>query len=168
MTNAQLYATSGSVPVVTNTSTNNGISAWIDMEPTEQGGIITFSDTTTSNSIFYQPKDFVGYPHIQGLYPYDDKWTDKELIYFVSCFRKAAAGRFNYGTKFTRVIAKQMHVLLPTTNKNQIAFDYMSERVRELEEERVRELEAWLRAAGFGDCTLTCLLYTSPSPRDTR
>lgn len=155
MTNAQLYATSGSVPVVTNTSTNNGISAWIDMEPTERGGIITFSDTTTSDSIFYQPKDFVGYPHIQGLYPYDDKWTDKELIYFVSCFRKAAAGRFNYGIKFTRVIAKQMHVLLPTTNKNQIAFDYMSERVRELEEERVRELEAWLRAAGFGDCTLT-------------
>lgn len=69
MTNIALFKTKGDIPVVTNSSLNNGVSGYVDMQPTEKGNIITYSDTTTSDGIFYQPKDFVGYSHVQGLYP---------------------------------------------------------------------------------------------------
>ena len=118
--------------------------------------MITFSDTTTADAIFYQPKAFIGYPHVQGLYAIKHKeyWNEKTLLYFMALFRKCAKGRFDYATKFTRKLALEMEVLLPTTATGDIDFAFIEERVRELEEERVRELEAYLKAAGFEDCTL--------------
>ncbi|STP13426.1 restriction endonuclease subunit S [Helicobacter cinaedi] len=115
MTNTTLFETKGDVPVVTNSSLNNGVSAYVGLEPTEKGNMITYSDTTTSEGIFYQPRDFVGYSHIQGLYPlvHKDKWNRYSLLYFVSVFRKASFGKFDFGNKFNRKIAKEMRVLLP-------------------------------------------------------
>ena len=82
MTNSDLYKNSGHTPVVSNSSTNNGIGGYVDLEPTEKGNIITFSDTTTgADTMFYQKSPFIGYPHVQGMYPYNpDVWT--ENIFF--------------------------------------------------------------------------------------
>lgn len=66
MTNAQLMD-DGDNPVVVNSSYSNGIGGYSTQEATEKGGMITFSDTTTADAIFYQPNDFVGYPHVQGM-----------------------------------------------------------------------------------------------------
>lgn len=122
MTNATLFETKGNIPVVTNSSLNNGISGYVALKPTEKGNMITYSDTTTSEGIFYQPRDFVGYSHIQGLYPlvFKDKWNQYTLLYMVSAFRKASFGRFDYGNKFNRNIAKELKILLPVyaNNKN--------------------------------------------------
>ena len=51
--NSDILSDNGTIPVVANNSTNNGIGGYSLLEPTEKGGIITFSDTTTSDSIFY-------------------------------------------------------------------------------------------------------------------
>ncbi len=143
----------------------NGIGGYSNLPTTENGNMITFSDTTTADAIFYQPKAFIGYPHVQGLYAikYKECWNEKTLLYFMALFRKCAKGRFDYATKFTRKLALEMEVLLPTTATGDIDFAFIEsrtreleeERVRELEEERVRELEAYLRVAGFADCTLS-------------
>ena len=144
-----MFDLNGITPVVANSSQNNGIGGYTNKKPTEDGGIITFSDTTTSDSIFYQSSPFVGYPHVQGLYPLKNKeiWTEKVLLYVVVAFRKAAFGRFDYATKFTRVIAKDMEIRLPYTQRGGIDFAYM--------ESRIREMEAYLKVAGFEDCELT-------------
>ncbi|WP_082807818.1 restriction endonuclease subunit S [Helicobacter himalayensis] len=164
MTNATLFETSGDVPVVTNSSANNGISGYVSLEPTEKGNTITYSDTTTSEGIFYQPRDFVGYSHVQGLYPlqFKESWNRYTLLYFVGVFRKSSFGRFDYGNKFNRNIAKEMKVILPTKD-SKIAFDFMEsfiqeleeERIQELEEERIQELEAYLLVAGLKNTTLS-------------
>ena len=70
MTNHKLFEHKGLIPVIVNSSTTNGIGGYVDLKPTEKGNMITFSDTTTSDAIFYQSKDFIGYSHVQGLYPY--------------------------------------------------------------------------------------------------
>ena len=44
-------------------------------------------------------------------------------------------------------------IVLPYIN-NKIAFSYMEERIRELEQERIRELEAYLIATGLNGCDL--------------
>ena len=134
------------------------------MIATEKGNIITYSDTTTSEGIFYQPYDFIGYSHIQGLYPklYNEKWNDKSLIFIVVLFKKVAGGRFNYGNKFNRAIAREFLIQLPTKN-GEIDFEFMesfvaeleAQRVAELEAQRVAELEAYLLATGLKDYELT-------------
>ena len=156
-TNKSLFASGGMNPVVANSSTNNGIGGYSNLPTTEDGNMITFSDTTTSDAIFYQPHPFIGYPHVQGLYPkkYLDKWNEKTLLYIMSLFRKCAQGRFDYATKFTRIIALEMPLLLPVDKSGEIDFNFIESRVRELEEERVRELEAYLAASNFSDCSLT-------------
>lgn len=125
-TNRLLFKNAGKTPVVVNSSINNGIGGYVSLEPTEDGNMITFTDTTTSEGIFYQPNDFIGYSHIQGLYPLNDiKWSENSLLYFLSLFKKNAAGRFDYATKFTRKVAAEMLVTLPVKKNGEIDFEFM-------------------------------------------
>ena len=66
LTNSSLMEEDGVNPVVVNSSFNNGIGGYTNQKSTEKGGIITFSDTTSADAIFFQESDFVGYPR-QGL-----------------------------------------------------------------------------------------------------
>lgn len=130
MVNAQLMD-DGDNPVVVNSSYNNGIGGYYTQNATEKGGIVTFSDTTTADAIFYQPYDFVGYPHVQGMYPtgeYAAKWEENRLLFFVAAFKKAAVLRgFDYGYKFTREIASAMKVPLPVDSSGEPDWAYMDE-----------------------------------------
>lgn len=164
LTNDKLFSTSGKTPVVVNSSMNNGIGGYVDLPATEKGNIITFSDTTTDNAIFYQPDDFIGYSHVQGVYPLENNlWSPKSLLYFLACFKKSAKGRFDYATKFNRNIALEMTVYLPVTDSDALDFNFMEEYIseleeeciRELEEERISELTAYLKVSGLEDYHLT-------------
>ncbi len=127
LTNSHLFDSNAKNPVVTNSSLNNGISGYSSLEPTEKGNQITYSDTTTSEGIFYQKRPFIGYSHVQGLYPlkYHEFWNEKTLLYIVVAFKKVACGRFNYGNKFNRKIASGMSILLPTNQHGKIDFPFM-------------------------------------------
>lgn len=126
LTNAKLFANEGETPVVVNSSYNNGIGGYVSYEPTEKGNIITFSDTTSSSAIFYQPVDFIGYSHVQGMYPKDNRWSKESLLFFLTIFkRKAHLLGFDYVNKFTREMAKNIEVNLPIDSKGDINFSYM-------------------------------------------
>ncbi|MFP6284763.1 restriction endonuclease subunit S [Helicobacter pylori] len=127
LTNSHLFDSNAKNPVVTNSSLNNGISGYSSLESTEKGNQITYSDTTTSEGIFYQKRPFIGYSHVQGLYPlkYHEFWNEKTLLYIVVAFKKVACGRFNYGNKFNRKIASEMSILLPTNQHGKIDFHFM-------------------------------------------
>lgn len=155
-TNSELFSENGTTPVVTNSSVNNGVTGYSELSATEKGNIITYSDTTTSEGIFYQPYDFVGYPHIQGLYPklYKEKWNYKTLIYIVVLFKKVASGRFNYGNKFNRAIAREFMIQLPIKN-GEIDFEFMESLVADLEVQHITELDAYLSTTGLKDYELT-------------
>ena len=155
LTNTKLFATAGDTPVVTNTGANNGVSGRVALPPTEKGGIITYSDTTTSDAIFYQSEDFIGYSHVQGLYPKQTVWNRFRLLYFVPAFKKAAANKFDYGNKFNRAITTEMYVTLPVTINSEIDFEFIDNFIVELEAQRIVELEAYLTVAGLKDYVLT-------------
>ncbi|MGP1561446.1 MAG: restriction endonuclease subunit S [Helicobacteraceae bacterium] len=133
LTNLKLFETKGNVAVIVNSSANNGVGGYVDLAPTEKGNIVTFSDTTTSESIFYQPNDFIGYSHVQGVYPYDKQWARLSLMYFVAIFRKATFGKFNYGNKFNRKIAREIKILLPTTKNGEIDYEFMRDFIKAIE-----------------------------------
>ncbi len=127
LTNTKLLDGGGN-PVVANSAYNNGIGGYSTQNPTEKGNMVTFSDTVDANTIFYQSKDFIGYPHVQGLYPtqYVNNWNEYTYQFFVSVFRKVAIAKgFDYGNKFRRDIATNLTVKLPVTVDGKPDWEYM-------------------------------------------
>lgn len=149
--NAQLFASDGCNPVVVNSSLNNGVGGYTNRPTTESGGIITFSDTTSSEAIFYQPLDFVGYPHVQGMYPtgeYADEWSELRLLFFLSTFRRAAILQgFDYKHKFTRDLASSLVVRLPVTAVGDPDWGHMERVMREFMAQREAALDGLLALA---------------------
>lgn len=127
----------GSNPVVVNSAYNNGVGGYTSKDTTEKGGMITFSDTVDANTIFYQNKDFVGYSHVQGLYPignYKEKWTEKSLQFFATMFRCTALNKgFNFGNKFRRDVAVTLKVKLPIDINGEPDWVYMEEYMQAIE-----------------------------------
>ena len=146
LTNSGLFTENGKNSVVTNSSCNNGITGYTNLDNTEDGNIITFSDTASHDAIFYQDKPFVGYSHVQGMYPkgeYKDSWGKHSYLFFLSLFKKTAYYmNFNYGNKFNRNIAKEISIKLPTIN-DQIAFDFMQDLMTALSKQVVHALNAY-------------------------
>ena len=143
LTNAQLLD-DGEYPVIANSAYNNGIGGYSTQKPTEKGNMVTFSDTVDANTIFYQPNDFVGYPHVQGLYPlmYEDMWNEYTYSFFVSAFRGAAIAKgFDYGNKFRRDIAVELIIKLPATPDGQPDWAYMESYMKAVMEESEKSLE---------------------------
>ena len=148
LTNAQLLD-GGDYPVIANSAYNNGIGGYSTKEPTEKGNMVTFSDTVDANTIFYQPNDFVGYPHVQGLYPliYEDKWNEYTYSFFVSVFRGSAISKgFDYGNKFRRDIAVDLIIKLPAKPDGEPDWDYMESYMKAVMEESEKSLESLRKA----------------------
>ena len=147
MNNSSLLAEDGINPVVVNSCYNNGIGGYTNYDCTEAGNMITFSDTTSADSIFYQKDNFVGYPHVQGMYPigeYKDKWSEYTYLFFVTLFREKAINlNYDYVNKFTRESAKEIMIKLPVDNKDNPDWNYMERYMKNIEEqsrESIREL----------------------------
>ena len=114
MSNDELYQTSGNSPVLSNSSVDNGIGGYCGLDTTENGRIITFSDTTTgTDTMFYQPNPFIGYAHVQGMYPFDENWGEFQQRYFICAMKQACGTGWNYSNKFNRKLVAEMTPLLP-------------------------------------------------------
>lgn len=100
-------------PLVVNSAENNGIAGLCDILPTEEGNIITFSDTTDGNTFFYQPKPFIGFAHIQGMYPKTRKWSKEELLFLSTIMMFDSKGKYSYGRKMRRDIILEIKIKLP-------------------------------------------------------
>ena len=174
MSNSDLFDTIGDTPVLSNSSANNGIGGFSGLKKKKKGGIITFSDTTTGgDTMFYQADAFIGYPHVQGMYPFiADKWDEKCSLYAISTIRKAAGDGWNYAVKFNRALVKELMIELPVIENpnpnheytvDDIDWQYMRDRITELERDRITELErdriteldAYLQATGLNNYELT-------------
>ena len=144
MRNADLLD-GGNTPVVVNSAFNNGIGGFTTQEPTEKGGIITFSDTVDANTIFYQEKPFAGYSHVQGVYPvgeWANEWDKYSLLFFASCFKSTALRYgFDYSNKFRRDVALELKVLLPQTPDHTPDFDYMEDYMKNLTKLATKRIE---------------------------
>lgn len=103
----------GTTPFVVNSAENNGIGGFSNLEPTECGGIITFSDTTEGNTFFYQPDAFIGFAHVQGMYPRHAQWSSYSLLFLTSILTFHNHWRYNYGRKMRRDNIMDTKILLP-------------------------------------------------------
>ena len=115
LNNSGLLSRAGSTPVVVNSSQNNGIGGYSELEPTEAPGILTFSDTTTGqNTLFYQNQPFIGYSHVQGMYPKNFKFNNLTALFMVATLRATLGKRkWDYSNKLNRAIVIETQIQLP-------------------------------------------------------
>ena len=125
-TNRELYKLKGSTRVLSNTCEDNGTGGKCGLEPTETAGVITFSDTTTGpNTMFYQPTDFIGYPHVQGMYFTSGVLSENIGLYLVSVMKRSSGNAWSYARKYTREHVSNLRILLPIDSNNKPNWDYM-------------------------------------------
>lgn len=78
----------------------------------------------------------------------------KEGLYFVTLFNFLKK-IFSYNNMATWDKVKILEIKLPINQDNEIDYKYMEHYISELEEERISELEAYLKINGFDDYELT-------------
>lgn len=120
------------VPLVVNSAENNGIAGLCDMLPTEEGNIVTFSDTTDGNTFFYQPKPFIGFAHVQGMYPKTRKWSKEELLFLSTIMMFDSKGKYSYGRKMRRDIILEIKIKLPVDKTGNPDWQFMKNYIKSL------------------------------------
>ena len=142
--NSELLTATGKNPVIVNSSYNNGIGGYTVQELTESGGILTFSDTTSgADTLFFQEKPFIGYPHVQGMYPKTFQLTTNVAKFMIASLR-ASINKYswNYTNKLTRTFISSTTIKLPLKpsadpsnyTQQDIDWDYMENVMKTIEE----------------------------------
>ena len=103
---------------------------------------------------FYMATDFYAGQFTKTIYPKFEGFNEEVALYFISLFNKQSiylSGRLvrEFENEFTKIKIK-----LPTLN-GELALGYMVDRIRELEVDRIRDLEAYLQVTGLSSYTLT-------------
>ncbi|MFT4718304.1 MAG: hypothetical protein ACI9IL_000635 [Rickettsiales bacterium] len=116
--NEEIINEGGIAPLVSNSSTDNGIMGFSNLEPNNKGNSITCSDTTLgAETMFYQEKDFIGYSHIQHLTPKFEPFNKSIATAIITASVIATSKKFDYGNKFNRVAMNKTKIQLPIKNK---------------------------------------------------
>ena len=169
----EIIGQGGNTPYIAAISKNNGITGYSYREPNNMGDCVTLSTTAASpNTVFYQPDAFIGRKQMSAFRRKDGNHLGYECgLYLATLIRKLTIG-FNYGNKLTNDFLKNMLISLPVIENsnpnheytvNDIDWQYMRDRITELERDRITELErariteldAYLQATGLNDYELT-------------
>ena len=157
LSNEEILAGNGTVPLVSNASVDNGVMGFSELPALNRGNTISCSDTTLgAETMYYQAKDYIGYQHIQSFIPQFEPFNPAIAFFIISASRMATSnGQYDYGHKFNREAMRKTSIFLPMKADGSIDFDFMESFIAELEAERLAELEAYLKVTGLSDCELT-------------
>lgn len=133
---------------ITNTGVINYISNPVASFPKNSITVDIFGNT------FYRNYDF-GAGDDTGVYWNDNvKYSKDAMLFFAVSMQKSLEGKFSYGKKLRSSQSLNFKMMLPVKN-NEIDFDFISSFIAELEAERIKELEAYLKVTGFDNYELT-------------
>ena len=149
-------------PYVVRTSQNNGIRGYIEFDEKYLNPANTISFGQDTATMFYQERPYFTGDKIKILILKCDKLNHRTAIYLLASMRKAFS-LFKWGqSEFNINTIGKVKIFLPVLSENvnrydlnDIDWEYMEERIRELGQERIRELELYLKATGLSSCVLT-------------
>lgn len=113
--NEQIISKNGNMPLISNSSTDNGVMGFSNLTPLNLGNTITCSDTTLgADTMFYQENDFIGYSHIQSLVPKFEEFNKLISSFIITSSRIATLKQYDYGNKFNRDAMNKTKINLPS------------------------------------------------------
>lgn len=153
--NEEILNVNGKIPLISNSSTDNGVMGFSNLEPNNQGNTLTCSDTTLgAETMFYQANDFIGYSHIQHLVPKFKPFNKLIASAIISASKISTANKYDYGNKFNRVAMNKTKIQLPIKNGN-LDFKFIQEILAEIEIERIEQLNIFLENNKLNNYNLT-------------
>lgn len=115
--NEQIISKNGSVPLISNSSTDNGVMGFSNLLANNLGNTISCSDTTLgAETMFYQNDDFIGYSHIQHLVPKFKSFNKAIASIIITASKVSTSKQYDYGTKFNRQAMNMTKIQLPSLN----------------------------------------------------
>ena len=148
-----------SYPYVVRSTQDNGIRGYIieDARFLNEGNSLSFAQDTFS--VFYQQKNFFTGNKVKILKP---KFilNRQNANFFVCSFNKVLSD-FSWGVCSDVNFIKNLKLTLPAAPDGTPDFTYMERYIGELEQARVSELAAYLRAAGLENYDLTAAEQTA-------
>lgn len=141
----------GDYPLATAGEQNTGVSDWI----VENKQLFPANSITIDmfGNVFYRSYDYYADDNILVLH--SDNWSKEVMLYISAQINHVLKGRFDYSRQFRQKVLRDVDIELPVTPAGKPDFEYMTMRIRELEAERIRELEAYLHVTRLDDTTLS-------------
>lgn len=149
-----IFSKNSSYPYFTRTAFNNGILGYVnylDEEHKIRGNSIAVG--MIAMQFFYMEHDFYAGQFTKTVYPKFKKFNSKIAQYFISIFNKHQNLLKGVLVRDFERTFLNSYIELPVEN-NEISFQYMENYISELEEERISELTAYLKASGLEDYKL--------------
>lgn len=129
----------GTVPVVTASDKNNGISAWTAAEPQHDPGCLTVATNGSVGEVFYQPSAFVASSDVAVFVPRSK--LSRECLFFIGTLIRAEGKlKYGYSRKWGSQRMKESSMLLPVTPEGKPDFAAM--------ENFVQALPSWKMLSG--------------------
>ena len=149
----------GDIPLITAGFTNQGVAGFISNEEqkTFNGGLTI---DMFGNCFF---RDYV-FKADDNILVFDSEDISKEAkLFIMTSINKATNGLYSYSNQYRMKAFDNTIIKLPVTSSGEIDWQYMQERIAELEQERIAELEQeriaelehYLVASGLNDYELT-------------
>lgn len=121
----------GSVPYVTASDKNNGVSAWTAAEAEHPGDCLSVAIDGSVGEVFYQPSAFCGNTAVVALVPHEPI-TKAALLFIAALIRREGKLKYGYGRKWGLGRMQNSEVMLPVTDTGEPDWDYMSKLVEGL------------------------------------
>lgn len=138
------------LPALTAGIENQGLSCFV---PRENATILKNCISVSANgantgAMFYQPNEFTVLQDSYALkYKGNEVIGEKEYLYLISVMQKIIKGNFDWSNKAGWERIRSLEISLPVREVEEIDFEYM--------EARIKELEEALRVMGLHDTKLT-------------
>lgn len=153
--NEQIINDDGIVPLISNSSRDNGVMGFSKLASNNVGNTITCSDTTLgADTMFYQENGFIGYSHIQNLVPKFKPFNKSIASVIISACKVSTSKKYDYGNKFNRDEMKKTKIQLPTLN-GILDFEFMMNLIDDIEINRILKVEKFLIDNNLYNFTLT-------------
>lgn len=148
---------SGTIPLISHQHDNNGITKYIKQLPNRR--LFNYKETISlaDRGVFYattQKENFHIGTRVKALTFKDGEKSEHIRLYFVTAINKLQKKFEDYLTNATDKLP-ELSIMLPVNASNEIDYDFMENCIRELEEERIRELSAYLSISGLENYNLT-------------
>jgi type I restriction enzyme M protein len=121
---------SGSVPFVSSTDSNNGISSYIGQAAIHQANTITVNYDGSVAEAYYQPEAFYALDSVNVLYPKFD--LDPLVGLFIATIIKNEKYRFNYGRKWHLERMSKSRIKLPVDATGQLDLNWIHDFMEKL------------------------------------
>ena len=151
-----VFSNKAEYPYFTRTVFNNGIYGYVDY--------LDESHLIKGNSIavgmmgmrfFYMSHDFYAGQFTKTVFPKFNGFNSRIALWFISWFNKSRKKFLSVLVREFEKVFSDTEIIVPYHANGDLALDYMESRICEMEESRIREMDAYLKVSGFEDCELT-------------